>query len=180
VSVTLTRRPSGAIATRVTDHGRWRTPPEDPGFRGHGLRVVGAITEDLVVHRGPGGTEIEFTLPPREPGPPPGPAVPPLRFEDHRPPRLRVLGEDRYLLIGDLDRGGADELRPELLGALAPGREVSLRLGTGCYLSSSGAALLAEAVATAAGGGGRLHLVATDASQARRALDLIGMTVERD
>jgi anti-sigma regulatory factor (Ser/Thr protein kinase) len=59
--VTLTA--DGRLEVRVRDHGSWRPVPADNGHRGHGLRLIGELAEELSVERGPDGTDVRFTLP---------------------------------------------------------------------------------------------------------------------
>jgi anti-sigma regulatory factor (Ser/Thr protein kinase) len=46
------------IVLLVRDWGRWRPPPQDPGFRGHGLTVIRECTDRLDVQRAPMGTIV--------------------------------------------------------------------------------------------------------------------------
>ncbi|GLW28800.1 SpoIIE family protein phosphatase [Actinoplanes regularis] len=50
-----------AIVVTVRDTGRWR-PATDPGFRGRGLALIGALTE-FSVHRSPEGTAVTLRRP---------------------------------------------------------------------------------------------------------------------
>ena len=50
-----------AVLVTVRDTGSWR-PAHDPGFRGRGLALIGALTE-LSVHRSPEGTEVTLRRP---------------------------------------------------------------------------------------------------------------------
>ncbi|MBW6437943.1 SpoIIE family protein phosphatase [Actinoplanes hulinensis] len=51
----------GAVTVTVRDTGGWRAAT-DPGFRGRGLALIGALTE-LSVHRGVDGTEVTLRRP---------------------------------------------------------------------------------------------------------------------
>lgn len=46
------------LRIRVRDRGRWREPPVDPGHRGHGLPLMSALMEQVVIHRGETGSEV--------------------------------------------------------------------------------------------------------------------------
>ncbi|MBP2370628.1 ATP-binding protein [Pseudonocardia parietis] len=48
------------VELEVSDHGRWRDPPADNGFRGRGLDMIEAVAEDVRVERGPRGTTVTF------------------------------------------------------------------------------------------------------------------------
>ncbi|MEU8241636.1 SpoIIE family protein phosphatase [Actinoplanes missouriensis] len=50
-----------AVLVTIRDTGRWR-PATDPGFRGRGLALIGALTE-LSVHRSPEGTAVTLRRP---------------------------------------------------------------------------------------------------------------------
>lgn len=49
-----------SVRLQVSDHGRWRDPPADPGFRGRGLNMIEAMTEEARVDHGPDGTTVSF------------------------------------------------------------------------------------------------------------------------
>lgn len=66
VEVTLRlrrRRGRLAVVVRVCDHGRWRRPPADPGYRGRGIAMIRAVAHDVAVTPGPAGTEVTFSVP---------------------------------------------------------------------------------------------------------------------
>jgi len=51
----------------VRDHGRWRPPPTDPGFRGHGLKLMHALMDEVITqpsHGTRGGTVTVLLSPP--------------------------------------------------------------------------------------------------------------------
>ncbi|MEE1930336.1 SpoIIE family protein phosphatase [Streptomyces sp. TRM 70351] len=50
----------GTARLTVTDEGRWRDPPTDPGYRGRGLAMAGDALEELVVEPGAHGTRVRF------------------------------------------------------------------------------------------------------------------------
>lgn len=57
---------SQRVRVRVSDRGRWRTPPPDGGCRGHGLALMRAIMDEVVVGPGRGvcgGTEVMLLSP---------------------------------------------------------------------------------------------------------------------
>src|SRR4051812_23283297 len=45
----------------VTDRGRWRPVPSDPGHRGRGLRMMDAFMASLRIERDDDGTEVTMT-----------------------------------------------------------------------------------------------------------------------
>jgi anti-sigma regulatory factor (Ser/Thr protein kinase) len=52
------------VRVRVTDHGRWRAAPTEPGCRGRGMALIEELSRDLWVVRSPTGTQVRFTIPP--------------------------------------------------------------------------------------------------------------------
>lgn len=52
----------GVVAVQVQDHGTWR-PPEQPGYRGRGLALIGALGRRVQVASTAHGTQICFEIP---------------------------------------------------------------------------------------------------------------------
>ncbi|GAA4969265.1 hypothetical protein GCM10025792_10530 [Pseudonocardia tropica] len=48
------------VRMEVSDRGRWRDPPTDPGHRGRGIGMIEAVAEDVRVEPGPDGTTVSF------------------------------------------------------------------------------------------------------------------------
>ena len=44
----------------VQDSGRWRPPPADPGFRGHGMTLMAGLAQRCRVQRSGSGTTVEM------------------------------------------------------------------------------------------------------------------------
>jgi len=66
VEVELELRPARdgrVVAARVTDRGRWRPVPADPGYRGRGLALIQQLSRDMQVRRTVRGTEVTFAIP---------------------------------------------------------------------------------------------------------------------
>jgi anti-sigma regulatory factor (Ser/Thr protein kinase) len=57
------RRRDGAVAVVVQDFGRWRPPPDDPGYRGRGLAVIHNLADEVTLDHTDHGTRIAFTVP---------------------------------------------------------------------------------------------------------------------
>ncbi|HYH32990.1 MAG TPA: ATP-binding protein [Pseudonocardia sp.] len=51
------------VAARVTDQGRWRPVPADPGYRGRGLALIRQLSRDMQVLRTAEGTQVTFAIP---------------------------------------------------------------------------------------------------------------------
>lgn len=48
------------ICIEVADHGSWRAPSGDPGYRGRGLQMAEAVVDELDVDHGPDGTVVRL------------------------------------------------------------------------------------------------------------------------
>jgi anti-sigma regulatory factor (Ser/Thr protein kinase) len=44
----------------ISDHGCWRTPPPEPGYRGRGLAMMRSLTTELHVHPTTHGTTVQL------------------------------------------------------------------------------------------------------------------------
>jgi anti-anti-sigma factor len=125
--------PTGVRVT-VRDEGRWRPEPVDKGYRGRGLQMIKAISDEFRLDHDERGTVVEFHVPAQAlPATPLGERVEPVE-----PVQL-------VRLTGDVDGASVEEVRATLLAGLARGHgpfEVDL---TGVeYLSSAGIAVLIE------------------------------------
>lgn len=71
VDLVAARTTDGRVLVTVTDHGQWRPPPHDPGFRGRGLMMIKALSQRAEVTQGPRGTTVlmEWELPAGRPQP---------------------------------------------------------------------------------------------------------------
>jgi anti-anti-sigma regulatory factor len=168
---TVARTADGGVEVCVHDRGRWRPVPDDNGFRGHGLRVIGQLTDDLDIDREPDGTRVRFRLP----APPPDPARPVRRPGPPQDPgtlaQVRELPGRRFAVTGDLDTGGRDAIAPVLLAAVGSG-PFTVDLTAVRHLSSAGVALLAQLVALA---GPALSVVVAAGSVPARVCALTGL-----
>ena len=57
------RLPDAGIRVSVEDSGRWRPPPDDPGYRGRGLAVIRRLATEISLDFSDRGTRIAFTVP---------------------------------------------------------------------------------------------------------------------
>jgi serine/threonine-protein kinase RsbW len=48
----------GAVRIVISDHGHWRAPPVDPGFRGRGLRMMESLAQVFRLAHTPHGTTV--------------------------------------------------------------------------------------------------------------------------
>jgi anti-sigma regulatory factor (Ser/Thr protein kinase) len=60
VDLVAARTTDGRVLVIVSDYGRWRPPPADPGFRGRGLQMITALTRRVQVQPGPHGTTVHM------------------------------------------------------------------------------------------------------------------------
>ena len=58
------------VLITITDHGRWRPPPGEPGYRGRGLAMMRSLTTDVQLRPTAEGTTVRLraTLPQRGDG----------------------------------------------------------------------------------------------------------------
>ncbi|WP_345421089.1 SpoIIE family protein phosphatase [Pseudonocardia xishanensis] len=181
VALSIELRTDGSLAVRVADHGRWRPPPEDPGYRGRGLALIRELAVDVEVLPADDGTEVWFRMPAmpveitsRLPG---GPADAPADTPSGVT-RLRRWADDHTVRLhveGDLDLAGVATVRADLLAALERGGALVLTLAADTYVSSAGIALLSELVQRARSAGTDLSVVTASDSPARRILVLAGL-----
>ncbi|NMH99502.1 ATP-binding protein [Pseudonocardia acidicola] len=70
VDLIAARTTDGRVLVTVRDHGRWRPPPADAGFRGRGLLMIKAMAYRAEIQRGPNGTAVhmQWRLPPSASG----------------------------------------------------------------------------------------------------------------
>ncbi|MDX3660096.1 SpoIIE family protein phosphatase [Streptomyces sp. ID05-26A] len=163
------------VRVTVTDQGRWRPPPSDKGHRGRGLGMIRAVSDEDDLQTGEDGTTIRFhvpAVPDTRTAPPPPPITVASGLSDGDDERVQMV-----LLTGDLDVSTVDGLRPPLLARVDADdeRPVEVDLTGVGYLSSSGVALLLQAMLRAKERGRVLSLVATDSSAPARVLDLSGL-----
>jgi serine/threonine-protein kinase RsbW len=65
VDLVAARTTDGRVLVTVSDRGRWRPPPANPGFRGRGLLMIKALAHQAEVRQSPQGTTVhmQWTLP---------------------------------------------------------------------------------------------------------------------
>ncbi|SEQ91105.1 anti-anti-sigma factor [Lentzea xinjiangensis] len=163
------------VRVTVADQGRWRPAPADKGHRGRGLEMIRALSDshDLVV--GESGTTITFHVPVV-----PGAPVPPRTAPAETVTGLTEEPDDDtqvVVLVGDLDIATVEDVRAPLLARIdvADQRPVEVDLTGLDYLSSSGIALLLQALSCARARGRTMSLVAASGSAPARILDLSGL-----
>lgn len=70
VDMVAARTTDGRVLVIVSDRGRWRPPPVDPGFRGRGLLMIKALAHRVEVQQSSHGTTVhmEWARPVTGPG----------------------------------------------------------------------------------------------------------------
>jgi serine/threonine-protein kinase RsbW len=53
----------GCVTVTVTDYGRWKPPPIDPGTRGRGLPLIRGLTQTAVITPSEHGTTVTMSWP---------------------------------------------------------------------------------------------------------------------
>jgi anti-anti-sigma factor len=161
VEVALAREPGGVLTLVVRDHGRWRPPPHDPGFRGRGLNIVRALMHAVDVDEGADGTTVSARY---RPG---GAAR--IAMQEVGPAAVQVdrdQGIPIARLTGEIDAFNVDAIESALL-ALAPG-PVIVDLSGLAFLASSGLRVLFSLANRCV----RLAVIAPVGAPFRRALDV--------
>jgi PAS domain S-box-containing protein len=179
----------GGVRATVTDHGRWRPPPADRGYRGRGLQVIRALGRDVTIeHAGPdAGTAVAFTVdpPPQDPTAAAAPAPAPPAAEP-RPATLQVHREPdrlRLALHDGIDLATIDALREQLLHLVDttdPRTPLVLDLRATTHLPSAGIGLVLEVLDRARASGRALTLEHDSTGPAARALALAGLVPPRE
>ena len=60
VRLRLVRSGPGGLEVTVEDDGTWRTPPEDPGFRGRGVQLIHGLADRARITHSPHGTTVSM------------------------------------------------------------------------------------------------------------------------
>ncbi|WP_337060216.1 SpoIIE family protein phosphatase [Kineococcus sp. G2] len=175
VRVTAGLDATGVLGLTVADDGRWREPRAEPGDRGRGLALLGALGR-LRVRPSATGTVVEVERALQRPvevdvpgplegaGPGPGPAEDPPFAVETAGAAVRVRGAVDLASAPDL----LDELRRAARGGAV---RLSVDLSGVTHLASAGVQALAEA-ARGAGGWDRLDLLAPAGGAAAAVLEL--------
>ncbi|WP_432573310.1 SpoIIE family protein phosphatase [Kineococcus sp. SYSU DK005] len=168
---------SGVLRLVVADDGRWRTPREQPGDRGRGLALLGALGRLRVDATGTGTVvSVERALQRPVEVDVPGPADGPGPEQVHEPPfEVLPAGGPVLRVRGAVDLASADDLLDELRRASRGGAvRLTVDLSGVTHLASAGVQALVEA-ARGAGGWERLDLLAPGGGAAAAVLELAAL-----
>jgi anti-anti-sigma factor len=177
VDVELAADRGGGVAVTIRDSGTWRPAPADPGSRGRGLQIIGALATDVDLVHGESGTLISFRLPAPAAAPAAAQAASRPAVADVAPSSATLTvtdaGSRRCLeLTGDLDLAGVEEVRESLLADLSDPRPTTVDLTRLGFVTSVGAGLLLDALHTTAD----VTVVLPAGGPARHLLDITGLT----
>ncbi|MFD5827425.1 SpoIIE family protein phosphatase [Lentzea sp. NPDC060358] len=165
------------VRVTVADQGRWRPAPADKGDRGRGLAMIKALSDSADLDATAEGTTIRFHVPyasdaSETTAPRPHVAEPVAGLADGGDEDVQIV-----FLSGELDIATVEDVRAALLGRVdvADPRPVEVDLTGLEYLSSSGIALLLQALGRAEERGRVMSVVASGGSAPARILDLSGL-----
>ena len=170
----------GELVVSIADRGVWRAA-RAPSDRGHGLRLMRMLMDNILISTTYAGTAIELRLGlgaaggARSSRPPP-PAAPALGLQ-------RTEDVPIACVEGEIDLARVGELSMELAAAVGPrDRGLVLDLSAVEYLDSSGVHMLHALVRRLEESGQRLRVVVAPGAAVRRVLDVIdlGNTVAID
>jgi anti-sigma regulatory factor (Ser/Thr protein kinase)/anti-anti-sigma regulatory factor len=178
VHVELTE--TGVVEIAVADHGRWRTPSDDP-YRGMGLTMAVELVDDVRIERLPSGTTVRLRHRPDRAIPPStrpaGTPIAPVPEEPFLAALTAGDDPDAVLVVhGPVDVAAAVELRDQLRSITGNGtvsRSVDLSRVT--LLASAGVRVLYEACDRNTAHREQLHLLAPRGSAAHHVLELVGL-----
>jgi anti-anti-sigma factor len=174
----VSRLGDGSVAVEVSDAGRWRPVPADPGHRGRGLQMIDAVGRDADLSHDGTGTRIRFRIPPlvtdtleaAADGLAPGGA----------PERAAPAVDDvvRLPIGGEVDLAAATALRAELVAGIEsapPASTIEIDLRATTYIASAGVALLVHMADLARSRGHRVVALVAPHNAAARVLALTGV-----
>ncbi len=164
----------GEVVLRVRDRGAWR-PAEPHADRGHGLRLMRVLMDDVDIVSGVDGTRVELrrSLTSRA-----GPGGPACDDEPHDGGAALAFSREHRVAVarldGEVDLASVAGLGRELVGAVRDGdRGLVLDLDGVDYLDSAGLHLLHEAARTLGARGQALRIVVAPGAAVMRLLELV-------
>jgi anti-anti-sigma factor len=183
VTIELDLDADGALTAVVADTGTWRPAPQDPGHRGRGLQMIGALAEHVEVSHGPSGTVVRFRFVPASAAAAASRTAQarPDELDDGEPASVTAAdGRERRCLrvTGDLDLAGVTAVRDELFAEFTGDpRPITVDLTGVGWLTSVGLGLLLEVAERA---GPLTQFLLPDPGPARRVLDVTGVAAVLD
>ncbi|ANZ39827.1 hypothetical protein BBK82_31065 [Lentzea guizhouensis] len=176
------RHTATAIEVTVSDEGRWRPPTPGPTNRGRGIKLIQTLSTTMDLRHDANGTTVTFQLActtrndTAAEHPSPSPSSPPeADTADHG--NTAVAPVQHLALDEDLDSATIPRIRQTLLTQITTSdpRPVNVDLTAVRYISSSGIALLIEAMTAAHDRGRALTVTTAPGSAPARILALSGL-----
>jgi serine phosphatase RsbU (regulator of sigma subunit)/anti-sigma regulatory factor (Ser/Thr protein kinase)/anti-anti-sigma regulatory factor len=169
----------GRLRCTVSDHGQWRDPSPDPGYRGRGLAIISAHTDRYGIERSADGTvavlerELHHRALLASGTGRPAPAAP---AEPAFEARVTEGDPVRVVVRGGVDISSSERLAATLRSASRAGAlPLVLDLSGVAHLASAGVQALHQFIDGCGVDRDHLVLVAPDSSPARPVLDLVGL-----
>jgi anti-anti-sigma factor len=162
------------LVVTVGDPGAWREATA-PGHRGHGLRLMRVLSQNVKISTAQNGTRVElrFRL---------GAADEQTAGLEHRLPPVAALGIEHIGEVavarvrGEVDLERVPELGSTLAASVGPrDRGLVLDLSAVDYLDSSGVHLVHQLMLTLEECGQQLRVVAAPGAPVLRVLELVGL-----
>lgn len=170
---------NGRVVVVVTDHGRWKPPRANPGFRGRGLVMIREFSDTLRVHPSAEGTAVTFIKTLQRPVSPESRVVSPARGRDQGELKVDLRVEPNEVIVsvaGVVDSGSLDRLHACLLDVGRSGSlPLTIVLDGVTLLSSAGLRVLYEHAGNLLAAQRRLRLMVAPATPARDALAISGL-----
>ncbi|MET0237737.1 MAG: SpoIIE family protein phosphatase [Kibdelosporangium sp.] len=175
----------GCLQVVVSDTGVWKTPADEPGFRGRGMLMMRESMDDMRLATTSKGTVVEMSKVVRRPVRTGATRVAPARDESLEDLRIDTMAAPDSLWLtvsGALDGSSAARLRSALLEAARGGGRlpITLVLDDVTALGSAGLRVLTEQGSRIGDAGRALRVVAAPSSPAGNVLSISGVDMLLD
>jgi anti-anti-sigma factor len=175
----------GCLQVVVSDTGSWKTPDDEPGFRGRGMLMMRESMDTMRLATTSKGTVVEMSKVVRRPVRTGTTRVAPARDESLEDLRIDTMSapDSLWLMVsGALDGSSAARLRSALLEAARGGGRlpITLVLDDVTALGSAGLRVLTEQGSRIGDAGRSLRVVAAPSSPAGNVLSISGVDMLLD
>jgi anti-anti-sigma factor len=175
----------GCLQVVVSDTGSWKTPDDEPGFRGRGMLMMRESMDTMRLSTTSKGTVVEMSKVVRRPVRTGTTRVAPARDESLEDLRIDTMSapDSLWLMVsGALDGSSAARLRSALLEAARGGGRlpITLVLDDVTALGSAGLRVLTEQGSRIGDAGRSLRVVAAPSSPAGNVLSISGVDMLLD